>query len=161
IMAKVAGSVLWLWESNPRLPAHLRREAESRGVKGSRLIFAPTIGHADHLARLQLADLAIDSLPYNAHTTASDALWAGLPLLTCRSTTFPGRVAASLLDTIGLPELITENRADFETRAIALANGKNELAQLRARLGQNRATLFDTSRTTRNLETAYQTMWDK
>ena len=157
ILTAVPDSVLWLWNSNPRLPANLLREAEQRGVAGSRLIFAPTADHPDHLARLKLADLALDELPYNAHTTASDALWTGLPLLTCRGTAFPGRVAASLLTAIGLPELITENLSDFEARAIALAQNKDELAALRARLEENRATapLFDTARYTRNIEAAY------
>ena len=163
IMTAIPGSLLWLWDSNPRMAGNLRREAGARGVDGARLIFAPTVPHADHLARLKLADLAIDSLPYNAHTTTSDALWAGLPLLTCRGTTFPGRVAASLLIAIGLPELVTENLGDFEARAIALANSKSELAALRARLAENHATapLFDTGRYTGHIETAYQTMWEK
>ena len=101
-------------------------------------------------------------MPYNAHTTASDALWAGLPLLTCRGTAFPGRVAASLLTAIGLPELITENLSTFEARAIALAGNSDELAGLRARLAQNRTAmpLFDTGRYCRHLEAAYQVMWD-
>ena len=163
ILTAVPGSVLWLWDSNPRFAVNLRAYAQARGVDASRLIFAGTAAHADHLARLQLADLALDSLPYNAHTTGSDALWAGLPLLTCRGTAFPGRVAASLLNAVGLPELITENIADFEARAIALAIGKDELAGLRAKLAANRTTtlLFDTARYTRHIEQAYQTMWEK
>ncbi len=163
ILAAVPNSVLWLWDNNPTFVANIRREAEARGIAASRLIFAPTADHPDHLARLKLADLALDELPYNAHTTASDALWAGLPLLTCRGTTFPGRVAASLLSAIGLPELITENLADFESRAIALATNKDELAALRVRLAGNRSSmpLFDTARYCRNMESAYQTMWEK
>ena len=163
ILEAVPGSVLWLWDNNPAFVENMRREAEARGVAAARLIFAPTAPHGDHLARLKLADLALDQLPYNAHTTASDALWAGLPLLTCRGTAFPGRVAASLLTAIGLPELIAENMHDFEVRAIALGNNRNELAALRAKLASNRTTtaLFDTDRTRRHIETAYQTMWDK
>jgi predicted O-linked N-acetylglucosamine transferase (SPINDLY family) len=163
IMRAVPGSVLWLWDSNPHYADNLAREAERRGVAASRLIFAPTAGHASHLARLGLADMALDSLPYNCHTTGSDALWAGVPLITCRGTTFPGRVAASLLAAAGLPELITENIADFEARAVALANGRDELLKLRAKLQDNRAALplFDTDRTRRNLEAAYVEMWER
>jgi predicted O-linked N-acetylglucosamine transferase (SPINDLY family) len=161
ILAAVPDSVLWLWDNNDVFVGNIRREAEARGVAASRLIFAPTADHPDHLARLKLADLALDELPYNAHTTGSDALWAGLPLLTCRGTAFPGRVAASLLTAIGLPELITENLGDFEARAIALAQNREELAALRAKLAHNRTTmpLFDTAKYCRNMETAYQTMW--
>jgi predicted O-linked N-acetylglucosamine transferase (SPINDLY family) len=132
-------------------------------VAASRLVFAASAPHADHLARLKLADLALDQLPYNAHTTASDALWAGLPLLTCRGTAFPGRVAASLLTAIGLPELITENLPDFEALAIHLAGNRDELAALRARLADNRSTmpLFDTDRYRRHIEAAYQAMWER
>ncbi len=163
IVSAVPGSVLWLWDNNSAFMDNLRREAELRDVAPSRLIFAPTAPHADHLARLKLADLALDQLPYNAHTTASDALWAGLPLLTCRGTAFPGRVAASLLTAIGLPELIAENMSDFEAKAIGLAGKRDELAALRAKLAANRTTtpLFDTDRYRRHIETAYQTMWDK
>ena len=122
------------------------------------MIFAPPLPHADHLARLQLADLMLDTLPRNAHTTASDALWAGLPLLTCRGTAFCGRVAASLNAAIGLAELTTENLPAFEAKAIALAKEKSELASLRARLSENRATmpLFNTDRYRRHIEAAYQ-----
>jgi predicted O-linked N-acetylglucosamine transferase (SPINDLY family) len=163
ILAAVPESVLWLWDNNAAFVDHIRREAELRGVAGSRLIFAPTADHPDHLARLKLADLALDELPYNAHTTGSDALWAGLPLLTCRGTAFPGRVAASLLSAIGLPELVTENLGGFEAKAVALATNRDELTALRARLGENRTTmpLFDTARYCRNMEAAYQTMWEK
>jgi predicted O-linked N-acetylglucosamine transferase (SPINDLY family) len=105
--------------------------------------------------------LFLDSLPYNAHTTASDALWAGLPLITCRGTAFPGRVAASLLSAVGLPELVTENLNDYEQLALALARDRNRLALLRQKLAANRLTcpLFDTDLFRRNLESAYATMW--
>jgi protein O-GlcNAc transferase len=163
IMTATPGSVLWLWDSNPHFADNLRREAESRGVEASRLIFAATAGHASHLARLRLADLALDCLPYNCHTTGSDALWAGVPLITCRGNTFPGRVGASLLTAAGLPELITENIADFEARAIQLANDRDALGRLRARLQENPAALplFDTDRYRSNLEAAYVEMWGK
>ncbi len=115
---------------------------------------------ADHLARHHLADLFLDSLPYNAHTTASDALWSGLPVLTQIGETFAGRVAASLLTAIGLPELIVRMQDEFESLAIALAIERERLAAIKDRLAQNRATtpLFDTGRYTRHLETAYETM---
>jgi predicted O-linked N-acetylglucosamine transferase (SPINDLY family) len=113
-----------------------------------------------HLSRLALADLFLDSLPYNAHTTGSDALWAGVPLLTLCGTAFPGRVAASLLEAAGLPELITESAADYEALALALASDRERLGALRAKLAQNREScaLFDTARFTRNLEAAYRAM---
>jgi predicted O-linked N-acetylglucosamine transferase (SPINDLY family) len=108
------GSVLWLLHDNDVLAANLRREAERHGVEGARLVFAPMIPLEQHLARLALADLFLDTAPYNAHTTASDALWAGVPLVTCRGSAFPGRVAASLLEAAGLPELIAESLTDYE-----------------------------------------------
>ena len=103
ILSRVEGSVLWLLEDTPSAAANLRREAAARGVDADRIIFAGRLPPAEHLARHRCADLFLDTLPYNAHTTASDALWAGLPLLTCRGETFAGRVAASLLENVGLP----------------------------------------------------------
>ena len=127
ILKAVEGSVLWLLESAAPHAGNLRKEAEKRGVPGERLIFAPDLLPDQHLARLQLADLFLDGLPYNAHTTGSDALWAGVPLITRRGTTFPGRVAASLLTAAGLPELVTESAADFEALAIKLAGDPKAL----------------------------------
>jgi predicted O-linked N-acetylglucosamine transferase (SPINDLY family) len=162
ILDQVPGSVLWLWQSRGDAVENLRREAAARGVAPERLIFAPGMPVAQHLARLRLADLFLDSLPYNAHTTGSDALWAGLPLLTCRGTAFPGRVAASLLQAAGLPELITESTPEFESRAIALAKDVAQLKAIRHKLAQNRLTcpLFNTSLFRRNIEKAYTAMWD-
>ena len=116
-----------------------------------------------HLARLQLADLSLDTLPYNAHTTASDALWAGVPLVTAKGTTFPGRVAASILLAAGLPELVTETQAEFEALAVRLAQNPAELRALRDRLAQNRNTcaLFDTDRFRKHIESAYRIMWER
>jgi predicted O-linked N-acetylglucosamine transferase (SPINDLY family) len=116
-----------------------------------------------HLARHKLADLFLDTLPYNAHTTASDALWAGLPVLTCRGTTFPGRVAASLLNAVGLPELVTENLADYEALALKLAMFPDLLSGIRARLWRNRSDypLFDTKRFCSHVESAYTLMWER
>ena len=121
LLARCDGSVLWLYEGNADVSANLRKEAHARGVAPERLIFAPQVKPEDHLARHHLADLFLDTLPYNAHTTASDALWAGLPVLTCEGTAFPGRVAASLLHAVGLPELVTHNLEEYERKAAALA----------------------------------------
>jgi protein O-GlcNAc transferase len=118
---------------------------------------------ADHLARHRQADLFLDTLPYNAHTTASDALWAGLPVLTCLGPTFAGRVAASLLKAVGLPELITTSLEDYEALALKLAKDPPLLASLKDRLARNRDTypLFNTERFTRHIEAAYTTMWER
>ncbi len=160
ILKAVPGSVLWLLEGIPAFHEHLRREAEAHGVAGTRLIFAPMTDLPQHLARLALADLFLDALPYNAHTTASDALWAGVPLVTCRGRAFPGRVAASLLDAIGLAELICENLQDYESLAVALAGDPVRLRALREELARNRGAtaLFDTEAFTRKLEAAYISM---
>src|SRR5205814_3329585 len=121
IIKQVEGSVLWLFENNATAASNLRKEAAARGVDPERLIFATRLPVAEHLARHRLADLFLDTLPYNAHTTASDALWAGLPVLTCRGSAFAARVAASLLGAVGLPELVTDNPADYESLALRLA----------------------------------------
>ncbi len=155
-------SVLWLFAGNAKAAANLRLEAEQRGVAPERLIFAPKTSVPDHLARHRLADLCLDTLPYNAHTTASDALWAGLPVLTCLGETFAGRVAASLLKAIGLDALITHTLGEYETLALRLARDPAYLAALKDRLTGNRdgSLLFDTQSATRHIETAYQTMAD-
>jgi predicted O-linked N-acetylglucosamine transferase (SPINDLY family) len=162
ILAQVEGSVLWLLESNTLLPDNLRREAAGHGISGDRLIFAPMVELDRHLTRLRLADLFLDSLPYNAHTTASDALWAGLPLLTCRGTAFPGRVASSLLRAIDLTELVAEGIGDYEALALRLAREPGLLDSLRRKLAANRLTtrLFNTQRFRRNIEAAYMMMWE-
>ena len=160
LLRAIEGSVLWLITGNVKVAANLRAEAEKRGVAAERLIFAPKASVADHLARHRLADLCLDTLPYNAHTTASDALWAGLPVLTCLGETFAGRVAASLLKAIGLDELITRTLAEYEALALRLSRDPAYLASLKDRLIRNRdgSPLFDTQRATRHIETAYQTM---
>ncbi len=140
ILSAVPGSVLWLLEDNATAGANLRREAARRGVDPGRLIFAARAPQGDHLARQRAADLFLDTLPYNAHTTASDALWVGLPLLTCRGESFPARVAASILSALGLPELITDSLAAYEAKAIALARDPAALGALRQKLTQNRDT---------------------
>ncbi len=160
ILAEVDGSVLWILQNTPALAANLRKEAARFGVNSDRLIFAKHVDAEKHLARLALADLSLDSRPYNAHTTASDALWAGLPLITCRGTAFPGRVAASVLMAAGLPELVTESMEEFTALALKLARDKDALAAVRKKLADNRATcaLFDTERFRGHIESAYQTM---
>jgi protein O-GlcNAc transferase len=163
LLRDVEGSVLWLLESNALCVGHLKREAEKRGIAPERLVFAPRVALADHLARHRLADLFLDTPNYNAHTTASDALWCGLPVLTCAGATFAGRVAGSLLSAIGLPELITTSLDDYERLALRIARDPALAASLRAKLAQNRMTfpLFDTSRFTRHLEAAYVHMWER
>jgi protein O-GlcNAc transferase len=153
-------SVLWLFAGNAKAAANLRLEAEKRGVPAEQLILAPKASVADHMARHRLADLCLDTLPYNAHTTASDALWAGLPVLTCLGDTFAGRVAASLLKAIGLDALITRSLAEYEMLALRVARDPAYLASLKDSLIRNRddSLLFDTLRATRHIEIAYRTM---
>jgi len=160
LLRATAGSVLWLITGNAKAAANLRLEAEKRGVAPERLIFAPKASVADHLARHRLADLCLDTLPYNAHTTASDALWAGLPVLTCLGDAFAGRVAASLLKAIGLDALITRTLGEYEALALRLARDPAYLATLKDTLNRNRDTclLFDTQSATRHIEAACLTM---
>ena len=163
ILQQVGGSVLWLFEDNAFASSNLTREAKIRGLNPGRLIFAKRIPLPDHLARLRLADLFLDTWPYNAHTTASDALWAGLPVLTCIGETFAGRVAASLLTAIGLPELIVLTPQEYETLAIELATNEAKLENIKRKLGKNRLTtpLFDTQLFTRHIEAAYAAMYER
>ncbi len=163
LLQRVPDSVLWLLGDNAGAVGNLKQAAAERGMDPERLVFAPRIASADHLARHRLADLFLDTLPYNAHTTASDALWAGLPVLTCLGTAFPGRVAASLLHAVGLPELVTHSPREYTARALELATDPHQLGELRARLARNRSThpLFDTERFRRHLEAAYATMWQR
>jgi protein O-GlcNAc transferase len=161
LLKQIDGSVLWLLESSSSGIENLRREAQQRGVAPGRLIFAPRASLEEHLARQGLADLFLDTLPYTAHTTASEALWVGLPVLTCLGSTFAGRVAASLLTAVGLPEQIVYSLRDYEDRALALARDPTLLASIKSKLAQNRAThpLFDTARLTRDIEALYVAMW--
>jgi protein O-GlcNAc transferase len=162
ILEQVPNSVLWLYSSGATMEGNLRREAEARGIAAERLVFAPHRPKSEHLARLRLADLFLDTHYVNAHTGASDALWAGLPVLTWPGETFASRVAASLLANVGLPELIAANEEAYERQAVELAGDPGELRRLRERLAAQRTTwpLFDTARFTRNLERAYRTVWD-
>jgi len=157
LLQRVPGSVLWLLADNPTVEGNLRKEAQGRGVDAEQLIFAPRIPYADYLARYRLADLCLDTLPFNAGTTASDALWAGLPLVTCTGETFASRMAASLLWAIGVPELVTESMADYEALAARLAGDPELMASIRMKLARNRLSqpLFDTALFTRHLEAGY------
>jgi predicted O-linked N-acetylglucosamine transferase (SPINDLY family) len=163
LLREIEGSVLWLLEGGPAVSINLRREAERRGVAGDRLVFAPRAELSDHLARHRLADLFLDTLPINAHTTASDSLWAGLPVLTCLGSTFAGRVAGSLLSAVGIDELITQSLDDYEALALRLARNPDELALLKADLARRRLShpLFNARRFARHIESAYTTMWQR
>jgi predicted O-linked N-acetylglucosamine transferase (SPINDLY family) len=161
LLQAVPGSVLWLYRDHPEAARNLKAAAGARGVDPDRIVFAGPVKLEDHLARHRAADLFLDTLPYNAHTTCSDTLWAGLPIVTCKGDTFAGRVAASLLTSVGLPELITETLEDYEALALALANDPRRLKKIRAKLAAQRDTsaLFDTKTFTRDLEAIYQRMW--
>jgi predicted O-linked N-acetylglucosamine transferase (SPINDLY family) len=164
LLKQVPDSILWLPKFGTTACANLQREAEQRGVSKNRIIFADrTERQEDHLARLALADLFLDTPAYNAHSTACDALWAGLPLITCIGSTFAGRVGASALKAIGLPELVTTSLEDYEALALKLATDPGLLASIRTKLAAQRMTtpLFDTERFTRNLEALYLKMWQR
>ena len=160
LLRAVDGSVLWLLESSRTFSANLLRQAEARGVAPSRLVFAPRIDTEAHLARHRHADLFLDTFHYNAHTTACDALWMGLPVVTRLGTAFAGRVGASLLAAAGMPELVATSTEAYETRALELATNPAALAGVRAKLAANRrrCPLFDTERQTRQIEAAYMHM---
>ena len=157
LLKEIEGSVLWLFKSNKWAEANLKKEAFNNGVDASRLIFAEKLPHDEHLARHKFADLFIDTFNYNAHTTASDALWAGLPVVTKIGKGFPARVAGSLLKAVGLPELITENEKEYEALILDLASNSDKLLKIKEKLRVNRLSqpLFDTELYTKNLEKAY------
>jgi protein O-GlcNAc transferase len=164
LLRELAGSVLWLRADTPDARANLSDTARRQGVEPARLVFAPAISRMEsHLARYRLADLFLDTQPYNAHATACDALWAGLPVLTCRGRSFAGRVGASLLTALGLPELVAESLQEYERLALDLARDPPRLAGLRARLERLRhaSPVFDTTQYCRHLESAYTTMWGR
>lgn len=163
LLTQVDGSVLWLLDHNPGATRNLRAEAHKRGVAPARLVFAPQMEPSQHLARHRLADLVLDTFHYNAHTTAVDALWAGLPVLTCPGETFASRVGASLLRAAGLPELAAGSRKEYEALALSLSAHPDRLSALRAKLQENIRTqpLFDTALFTRHIETAYEMMWER
>jgi protein O-GlcNAc transferase len=161
LLLQVPGSVLWmLGEGSAR--ENLRREAQARGVDAQRLVFAQRVSVGEYRARCRLADLVLDTLPYNGHGTTGDMLWSGLPVLTCAGKSFAGRVAGSLLHAAGLPELVTASLGEYEALGLRLAREPGMLAELRGRLERNRskAPLFDGERFRRHLESAYRTMWE-
>jgi protein O-GlcNAc transferase len=160
LLQQVQGSVLWLLESNALVRRNLTAAALAAGVDPARLVFAPILPHGQHLARHRHADLFLDTLPCNAHTTASDALWAGLPVLTCAGETFAGRVAGSIVRAAGLSELVTNSPRDYEALALALARDPARLNDIRSRRGVGRENLplFDVAKRTRDLEALYARM---
>ncbi|PXW95749.1 glycosyl transferase family 41 [Sphaerotilus hippei] len=162
VLALTPGSVLWLL-GDRQAEGQLRQEALRRGVDPNRLVFAEDRPQVEHLGRLQLADLVLDTLPYNAHTTASDALWAGVPVLTCAGDTFAARVAGSLLHAAGLPELVTDSLQAYADLALALAGDPPRLGRLRQRLAEQRLScaLFDVPAYARDLEALYEAMWQR
>jgi predicted O-linked N-acetylglucosamine transferase (SPINDLY family) len=163
ILKAVEGSALWLLEDNATAGINLRKEAQNRGIDPNRLVFAKRMKLPEHLARHRVADLFIDTLPCNAHTTASDALWSGLPVLTCMGESFASRVAASVLNAIELPELITTTQEQYEAKAIELATNPAKLRAIKDKLERNRLTtaLFDTPRFTKHIEAAYTQMYER
>jgi predicted O-linked N-acetylglucosamine transferase (SPINDLY family) len=163
ILQQVEGSVLWLFAGSETFITNLTKEAKLRGVDPERLVFAKRLSAPEYLARYRVADLFLDTLPYNAGTTASDALWAGLPVLTLIGETFAGRMAASLLNAIHLPELVTTSQDEYEAMAVRLATHPDELMNIKQKLADNRLTtpLFDTPQFTRNLEAAYTQIYER
>lgn len=162
LLAQVPGSVLWLFEANDVVTGNLKREAAARGIDPARLIFAPKKPLAEHLARYRIADLFVDTFPYTGHTTTSDALWVGLPVVTMMGDTFASRVAGSLLHAAGVGELAVASLAEYEALALELVGDRERLAGLRRRLAETRMSvpLFDSRRFTRHLERAYAIMWE-
>jgi predicted O-linked N-acetylglucosamine transferase (SPINDLY family) len=157
LMTKVEGSVLWLLKSNKWAEHNMKREAEARGISADRVIFAEKVENSEHLARHRLADLFLDTFNYNAHTTASEALWAGLPIVTKLGKGFAARVAGSLLNAVGLPELITHDEEAYEALILELATKPKKLSAIKQKLEVNRLSkpLFDTEQYTKHLENGY------
>jgi predicted O-linked N-acetylglucosamine transferase (SPINDLY family) len=162
ILSRTDDSVLWLYVTNTHAINRLRTATREHGISEKRVAFAHPVKFREHLARHQLADLFLDTFHYGAHVTASDALWAGLPVLTKLGDTFASRVGASLVTAAGLSELVARDTADYERRAIELARKPAMLIDIKRRLEKHRQScpLFDTPRYTRNLEAIYQKMWD-
>jgi predicted O-linked N-acetylglucosamine transferase (SPINDLY family) len=161
LLHAVKGSTLWLLHSNALATANLKREAKARGISPRRIVFARDLPNARHMARIALADLFIDTFPCNAHTTASDALWAGCPIVTLSGQTFASRVAGSLLHSIGCPELVCRSFDEYEQLALDLTRNPSRLRAIRRRIqfARRSSPLFDTRRFTRHLESAFETMW--
>jgi predicted O-linked N-acetylglucosamine transferase (SPINDLY family) len=163
LLHQIDDSVLWLIGGNDNLEGNLRQEAENRGINSSRLIFASRIPYASYLARYQLADLFLDTFPFNAGTTASDALWAGLPLVTCPGETFVSRMAGSLLKAVGLPEMIAESVSAYEALACKLARDPDLMASFKRKLADNlpSCSLFNTQLFTSHIEAAYTAVYKR
>jgi protein O-GlcNAc transferase len=163
LLRGVEGSVLWLLAGRTVVERNLRREAEARGISPDRLVFAQRVDYAAYLSRYRLADLFLDTLPFNAGATASDALWAGLPVVTCSGEAFASRMARSLLNAIGLPGLAAPSLAEYEALALELAQNRGLLSAIKAKLVRNLTAypLFDTGRFRRHIEAAYTTMWER
>ena len=163
ILKNVKDSIFWLFETNPIVIKNLQQEAKKRGVKSDRLIFAKRMTLDKHLARLKVADLFLDTLPYTAHTTSSDALWSGLPIIVHIGQSFQSRVSASLLTAIELPELITHSEKEYEDLAIKLATNPGQFVKIKNKLKKNRlkTPLFDAKLFTKNIESAYTIMHEK
>ncbi|MGE0083705.1 MAG: tetratricopeptide repeat protein [Desulfococcaceae bacterium] len=163
ILRHAEKSVLWLPDGGKTASSNLKNEAEKRGVNSNRIVFSEKLPKAEHLSRLRLADLCLDTRIVNGHTTTSDALWAGVPVLTWIGNHFASRVAASILTAVGLPDLIAHTEQEYTDRAVQLAKNPNELAQIRIKLAENRMKkpLFDTPRFVKNLEKAFEIMWNK
>ncbi|HNH45313.1 MAG TPA: hypothetical protein PK633_14630, partial [Agitococcus sp.] len=160
LLQQVPDSVLWLLEANSTARENLCNETKKRGIALSRLVFAPKVASSLHLARHQHADLFLDTLPINAHTTACDALWARVPVLTCIGQTFASRVAASVLTAVGLPELITQNLVEYQALALKLATSPLLLAQVKQKLQHRELSpLFDIKIQCKAFESAYHTMY--
>jgi predicted O-linked N-acetylglucosamine transferase (SPINDLY family) len=163
LLLAVEGSVLWIWQPQEGAIRALRSRLATRGIDPARLVIAPTLPAPEHRGRLAHADLALDCFPYGSHTTAGDALWAGVPLIALRGDTFVSRVSASLLTAAGLPELIAASLDEYFRLAMRLVTERDEMARVRAHLADRRrnAELFDTKRFTRNLEAALLAIWER
>ena len=158
LLQQVSGSVLWMMQNDEAGQENLRREAAARGIDASRLVFATRLPNDQHLARIAHADLFLDTLPYNAHTTSSDALWQGVPVVTCTGRTFPARVATSLLHNVGLPQLAVQSLAEYEALALDLAANPAKVRAMRSHLLKRDQPLFDTQRLAGEIESAYREM---
>jgi predicted O-linked N-acetylglucosamine transferase (SPINDLY family) len=163
LLKQIPESVLWLLDDNAVSKRNLCNAAMEQGIEAARLVFATRMAHADHLARHRHADIFLDTTPTNAHTTASDALWAGLPVITCRGTTFMSRVSASLLHAVGLSELVTADFAEYEKLALELALNSARLSAIKSKLleGREQFPLFDSARFCRHLESAFFSIWQR
>jgi protein O-GlcNAc transferase len=163
ILRENPSTVLWVLADTPSAQENLKREAAARGVHSDRLVFAGRMSYEDYMSRMRLADLFLDTFPFNGGTTTSDALWMGVPVLTCTGESFASRMAGSLLTVLGLPELVTSDLPAYERRAIELIESPSRLAELRARLGESlvASPLYKAERFCRHLERAYRTMWER